>query len=108
MYSITYSCLDGHEIPFCLENSSGKNSLEEMRMPQHRATQLFETADTLLGLDASHVGMEINPYSFFLIFSKFNYDICDLCYFENIHQNATPFTWTYVLSLAVAGMPEES
>ena len=30
---------------FVLQTSIGKNNLEEMRMPQHRATQLLETAD---------------------------------------------------------------
>ena len=30
---------------FVLETSIGKNNLEEMRIPQHRATPLLETSD---------------------------------------------------------------
>ena len=31
--------------PFVLQTSNGKNNLEEMRIPQHRATQVLNTAD---------------------------------------------------------------
>ena len=42
------------------------------------------------------------------VFDSSNYEICNLCYFESIHQNAAPSTWTYVLFQAVVGMAEGS
>ena len=42
------------------------------------------------------------------VFDSSNYETFKLCYYESIHQNAAPSTWTYVLLQAVAGMAKES
>ena len=42
------------------------------------------------------------------VFDSSNYETFKLSYFESIHQNAAPSTWTYVLLQAVAGMAKES
>ena len=42
------------------------------------------------------------------VFDSSNYERCNLRYFESIHQNAAPSTWSYVLLQAVVGMAEGS